>query len=281
MAGAALVLVGLAPLLAYGQSAEASAAPSPHLGRAVSPHKGIVPPKNPSKSLSPDPYFMDNSACTGADDDAACNKIVLSAIANARKKLEKLSPISFSTKTLTAYEKLSPTEQLFVTVNLERTARGLPAVAEMTKKLDTIAQAGAKAGKDPVVDNLPSTLPGGGYIIDATANFAGGFVNPLGSDYGWMYDDGPDSPNGDCKKSGAKGCWGHRDDILHTYETAKICDEYVGNKKGETVMGAGYLKGKGTKYGDSETELFVGVCGAMPTGAVLTWSKAESLLGIH
>jgi hypothetical protein len=62
---------------------------------------------------------------------------VLRAVAHARKVLEKLGGMSFS---LAAYEKLTLDEQLFVSANLERIERGLPAIAVLTGSLDKVAQ---------------------------------------------------------------------------------------------------------------------------------------------
>jgi hypothetical protein len=232
-------------------------------------HKGIVPPKNPAKSLAPDPDFLSfQSPCSGTNDGRKCNREVLKAIAHARKVLEKLRGMSFS---LSAYEKLTRVEQLFVTANLERTERGLPAAVALTKSLDKIAQAGANSDTDPPLDHLPHQLPGGGQVISAGGNWAGGWGNALGADYGWMYDDGLGSSNEDCTKAHPSGCWGHRDNILGTFSSARRC----GGGKHELAMGAGF-----TSAGDSETELFVGVCGPAPTDVVLSWAKARSLLHI-
>jgi hypothetical protein len=44
-------------------------------------------------------------------------------------------------------------------------------------------------------------------------------------------------------------------------------------------MGAGHVT-KGRAYGDSETELLVGVCGPTPTDRVMSWARAKSLLHI-
>ncbi|MGO9909730.1 MAG: hypothetical protein ACLPQS_01005 [Acidimicrobiales bacterium] len=242
-------------------------------GVTVTPHKGILPPKNPSKSLPPKPNFLASSTCSGAKDTTACNDLVLSATSNARKVLEKLGPMSFS---LAAYEKLSGVEQLFVTVNVERVDRGLAPMLELTKSLDSLAQAGAKASTDPDIRSIIDTkLPGGGLVISAGANFASGYGNPLGSNYGWMYDDGLGSANGDCTSKHPQGCWGHRDNILHTYGSTSICDAMAF----ESVMGAGYVK-SGAIYGDGETEVLVGVCGKTPTDSVVTWTKVKSLLHI-
>ncbi|MHB1988662.1 MAG: spore germination YkwD domain-containing protein [Acidimicrobiales bacterium] len=236
------------------------------------PRPGILPPKNPAKSLPPSPNFIDSTTCFGGKDTAACNALILKAIASARKLLENMGPVSLN---LAAYDKMSPVEQLFVTANLERTARGLAPATELTRSLDLVAQAGALAGGDPNVAPLAGkTLPGGGIVIQAGGNWATGYDNPLGSDYGWMYDDGPGGPNTECNLV-ASACWGHRDNILDTYATKKLCQ----GETFQTVMGAGY-RAVGAVDGDGETQVFAGVCGKAPTDPVLTWAKAKSLLGI-
>jgi hypothetical protein len=225
---------------------------------AAAEGKGILPPKNPAHNVNPAPNFFAARSCAGGGDSSACNTIVLRAIAHARQVLEKLGGMSFS---LAAYEKLSPDEQLFVTANLERIERGLPAVTVLTKSLDKVAQVGANDDTDPPLGEVPGTLPGGGHWVSLGGNWAGGFDNALGSDYGWMYDD-----------SGS--AWGHRDNILGQYVSSSSC-----GGQHEIAMGAGHVA-KGKAYGDSETELFAGICGRTPTDTVLTWAKAKSLLHI-
>jgi hypothetical protein len=243
-------------------------------GGAASSHKGILPPKNPSTSLAPDPSFLLSAHCAGGKDGSKCNSIVLKAVAHARKVLEKkMGGMSFS---LSAYEKLTPAEQLFVTVNLERTERGLPAAAVLTRSLDKVAQAGANSDRDPQLSKVPDPLPGGGRPAGIGGNWAGGWDNALGADYAWMYDDGLGSGNADCTRTNKSGCWGHRDNILGTFSSSAIC----GGGRNELAMGAGHVT-KGKAYGDSETELLAGVCGPTPTDAVLTWAKAKSLLHIR
>ena len=226
---------------------------------AATPRSGILPPKNPSRNVNPDPNFLSSGSCAGGRDSATCNAIVLRAVAHARQVLEKIGGMSFS---LSAYEKLTPDEQLFVTANLERTKRGLPAIVVLTRSLDTVAQEGANADADPPLNKVPGTLPGGGRWVSLGGNWAGGYDNPLGADYGWMYDD---------KGSG----WGHRDNILGGYVSSSSC----GGERYEIAMGAGHVT-KGKAYGDSEAELFAGVCGPTPTDVVLTWAKAKKLLHI-
>jgi hypothetical protein len=223
------------------------------------PASGILPPRNPTRNVNPSPNFLGAASCRGGKDTAACNTVVLRAITHARKVLENVGGMSFS---LAAYEKLTPDEQLFVTANLERAKRGLPAITMLTRSLDTIAQDGANADDDPPLNKVPSKLAGGGRWVSLGGNWAGGYDNALGADYGWMYDD--------------KGsAWGHRDNILGGYVSASTC----GGLRHEIAMGAGHVT-KGKTYGDSETELFAGICGPAPTDVVMTWTQAKKLLHI-
>jgi hypothetical protein len=235
-------------------------------------HRGILPPKNPSRSLQPVPAFTNSPKCFLGKDTAACNSLVLRAIAHARKVLEKLPGMSFS---LAAYQKLTPVEQLFATADLERVARGQAPATVLTRSLDKVAQIGANKDEDPPLNEVRSTLPGGGFVISLGGNWAGGWDNALGANYGWMYDDGLGSDNGDCTKTHKSGCWGHRDNILRTYSTRSEC----GGAASELAMGAGHVT-KGKAYGDSETELFAGVCGPAPTDVVITWQKVKRLLKV-
>jgi hypothetical protein len=223
----------------------------------VTPSKGVLPPKNPARNVSPSPNFLVAASCARGGDSGTCNSLVVRAITRARKLLEKLGGMSFS---LAAYEKLTPDEQLFVSANVERVERGLPAIVVLTKSLDKVAQNGAVADDDPPLNQVPGKLPGGGQWVSLGGNWAGGYDNALGSDYGWMYGD--------------KGsAWGHRDNILGKY-TASFC-----TGRHEIAMGAGHVA-KGKAYGDSETELFAGVCGPTPTDVVMTWARAKTLLHI-
>jgi hypothetical protein len=235
--------------------------------RPAAPQTGIVLPKNPSRSLPPSPDFMGSSSCARSGKGRACNREVLKAIAHARKVLEKMRGMSFS---LTAYLKLTAPEQLFVTADLERTERGLPPATVLSRSLDRVAQVGARGDEDPPLNRVPDRLPGGGQVVGLGANWAGGWVNALGADYGWMFDDGPNSPNEDCTKQDQSGCWGHRDNILGTFSSKAEC-----GGASALAMGAGYAARH-----NSRTELFAGVCGPAPTDVVLTWARAKSILGI-
>jgi len=262
-------------IMLAGSAMAGVALPGPALAGVNAPaaaHKGILPPKNPGKSLAADPSFLGRPSCRGGQDGRRCNSIVLTAITRARRVLEKMDGMSFS---LAAYEKLGPDEQLFVTVNLERIERGLAPAVVLTHSLDRVAQTGANADDDPNLSRVPSPLPGGGHPSGIGGNWAGGWDNALGADYGWMYYDGPGADNADCTKTNKSGCWGHRDNILGTFATSRSC----GGGRAELAMGAGHVT-KGKAYGDSETELMVGVCGPTPTDRVMSWARAKSLLHI-
>ena len=243
-----------------GSSAALAAPVSPAAPGAMAiARTGILPPRNPSRSLPPRPDFLAVRACSTAKDGTYCEREILRATGRARSVLEHMHGMSFS---LSAYRKLSHVKQLFVTVNLERVARGLGPAAVLTTSLDAIAQTGARNDDDPPLGQLPSRLPGGGRWISAGGNWAGGWRSPLGANYAWMYDDGPG--------------WGHRDNILGRYANRTRC----GGSASDLAMGAGYI-GSGKQYGDSETELLVGVCGHAPTDVIFRWTTAKQLLHVR
>ncbi|MGA8415347.1 MAG: IPT/TIG domain-containing protein [Candidatus Dormiibacterota bacterium] len=218
---------------------------------------------NPSVSLPPTPNFTDDGLCVfvALDNSDACNQDVVDAIDNARAALESLPPLALSAA---AYYAMTVPEQLFVTVNLERLARGASPIAGLTTQLDTVAQTGANNSSDPSLNGI-SQLTGGASMVRGGGNWAAGTSNPLGSDYYWMYDDGGPS------------AWGHRDNILGGYATG-LC----GSSGVQNYMGAGYTTGGsvigGYDYGPSFTEVFIGACGPPPTDVVFTWPQALQLL---
>jgi hypothetical protein len=267
--GLVLKLIVLSTLSAVVLGGAAFTSPAGARESAGVAHRGILPPRNPAASLWPAPSFL--ASCAQGDDGAECNGVALAAIGHARQTLENLGAMSFS---LAGYEKLTPDEQLFVTVDLERTARGLPPVLVLSRSLNAVAQRGAQAGRDPAIRDVPRVLPGGGRTAYLGATWAGGWVNPLGSDYGWMYDDGPGSTNEDCRTAGPALCWGHRDIILVAFGSPSC-----GGGDAELAMGAGHVM-LAVGYGENDTEVLAGVCGPTPTDAVFTWAEAKKLLRI-
>ena len=90
------------------------------------------------------------------------------------------------------------------------------------------------------------------------ATWSGGWINPLGSDYGWMYDDGPGGTNEDCLTAGSALCWAHRDIILVAFGSPSC-----GGGQAELAMGAGHVI-QTAGWGESDTEVLAGVCGPAP-----------------
>ena len=120
------------------------------------------------------------------------------------------------------------------------------------------------------MNSVPRHLPGGGRTAYESANWAGGWVNPLGADYAWMYDDGPGGSNLDGMTGSSRGCWGHRDNILNRFGQASCV---LATGAGHAAVARGYR--------ESDTVLMVGICGHAPTDAVFTWAKARKLLHIR
>ncbi len=147
-----------------------------------------------------DPNYLLSCSPHGYDNSVGCTDAVLAAINNARA-LEGISAMILPT----GYFGLSPTEQLFVVINLERVARGLAPATATTDQLNSAAQQGAVTNSDPQISNA---------AISWGANWAWGEPNVLAADYVWMYDDGFGSPNITCNAPSSSGCWGHRKNIL-------------------------------------------------------------------
>jgi hypothetical protein len=232
-----------------GARARSVVHPTPVTGAAA--RTGTLPPANPARNIAPDPPFLGTCSGSAYDDSSGCVATVLAAIANAREQ-EGLPGMALPTD----WSQLSPTEQVFVVTNLERTVRGLPPLSGMASALDQAAQSGAAQNADP--------SPPGGFTWTAWgSNWAGNVGNPLEADYYWMYDDGLGSANIDCTPGATTGCWGHRDNILMSLR-CQPC-----------LMGAGY---DGTAFqGDpSWSELLVDTAGSPALD--FSWGQVASFL---
>lgn len=134
------------------------------------------------------------SSVVATPETTGCLDLFVEAFDRARAS-EGLGPLVLPTNFLA----LSVPDQVFVLSNLERSARGLPAMVGTTASLDALARRGAEAGRDPK---------------GVLSVWAGGYHSALGAVFTWIYDDGWHSPNVDCRSPGGAGCWGHRDAIL-------------------------------------------------------------------
>ena len=193
-------------------------APAPAgISQTVATSSSRLPSQSmPSASIAPSSAFQ--QACwTSSVNVAACDAAALANIDSARAA-EGYGPLSLPTN----YESLGTRAQVIIVANAERTSRGLPALPE-NSTLDNLAQAGAQAGGGQGTD------PTGPNGYSWGSNIAWGDPTALAADFGWMYDDGPNSENIDCTSAGAPGCWGHRMNILAPWGGMSGAGVYVHN----------------------------------------------------
>jgi hypothetical protein len=143
-------------------------------------------------------------ACDVAPVSPACEDPLIGDLDAARQALG-LGPYELPSDFAT----LAPDRQLFILVNLDRTAYSLPLISGLSPQLDAAAQAGAVVEQDPAA-------PSADRAVWASA-WAAGLVNVLDAYYQWMYSDGFASLNIDCSSPGAAGCWVHRHGILFAF----------------------------------------------------------------
>lgn len=153
-----------------------------------------------------------------------CTNYVLTAL-NVAQRHEHVRAIILPRN----YYRLSVPEQLFVWANLERVTRGLPPLVGLVPFLNQVAENGAVHDQDPVITNVHYDTSAGewaaGPLVFAdhfeggTSIWAGGDSSTADAMFGWMYDDGwggsaKTTSNIACTSAHARGCWGHRDNIL-------------------------------------------------------------------
>jgi hypothetical protein len=209
--------------------------------------------RNPSRNLPPQPNFV--NTCANNWRGAQCTAQALAAIDRARaREGVRRSVIVLPDN----YQKLSVAEQTFVLTDLERTARGLKPFAALTQAFNDSARAAATARTDP----SPGTTVLQRMGVHSYGSVWAGDFGPLASDYDWMYNDGYSSTgsiNIACATPREWGCWGHRDNILGTYQN-------------EPTLLAG--AGTANPPGMSIAEVLTGGSGKA-TGVVYTWQEAR------
>lgn len=163
---------------------------------------------------------------------------------NECRALEGVGPMVLPSN----FSSLSAGDQQFVVIDLERVNRGLAPIVGLSASLNALAAKGAAVDDDPA-------YPTNGFV-GAGALWAGA-SSPLGADYEWMYDDGPNGfdANADCPSSGGHYCWMHRDIILWK------------GTGGPLVAGAGASAGNG--MGSYAFEV---VSGYSTAGLTFTWA---------
>ena len=242
---------------------------------------GIVPPHDPATNVAATPAYntvANHMYQVGSPLPPCWRWLVNKIVANPRNvecvraetqatnhahRLERVAGITLPRN----FASLTANEQLLVLVDLERVSRGETPVLGLSRAADVMAQRGAQANQDPVLSD-PHSIPGatGGW----TANWAAA-VSPLDANYSWMYLDGwagkGKTFNYLCTSAGARGCWGHRNDVLVNSSTLPC---YAASCS--LVMGAGSVNDHWSIY-NSYTELLVQVSGT-PPALIYSWKQA-------
>lgn len=222
-------------------------------------------------NIPPNPDFFND--CNGNVDDNSpkCDTAAMAAINNARK-LQGIAPLPIS---LAYWLTLNNEEQTFVISNLERIARGVPAVVAETNQLNVLAQIFADDNADPEVPNCGYNSAGvyissgcnladGIHTYGQAGNKAEGDPNPLAADYQYMYDDGPGGAYTGCATDGPNNtstCWEHRSNILY-YQPG--CPT--------TYSGAAF-EPAGPGKGEVFNQIFVPSC-TIPSDETFSWPEA-------
>jgi hypothetical protein len=193
-------------------------------GSAQAASAGIVPPRNPA------------SDCT------AGAGMGIAAI-NACRAQEGVGPLRLPSN----WGALTPVQQGFVLIDLERVNRGLPAIVGLSAPLNGLASSGASSSSDP-------SFPAGGFV--GGGGIWAGAPSVLAADYLWMYVDGPGGDNLDCTASDSKGCWGHREIMLWD-RTA-----------GPLVSGGGYATA-----GGADSLAYLVLSGYSTANLTFTWAS--------
>ncbi|MDA8287364.1 MAG: hypothetical protein M0014_02730 [Actinomycetota bacterium] len=162
------------------------------------------------------------------NDSPRCPALVVQGI-DRERRAEHLRPLALPTN----FASLGAGDQLFVLVNLERIARGVPPLVGVAEALSPAANSAAERGGDPIFAKRygaieVATDSGGTYAFDGA--WAGGSLNPVAAIFGWLYQDGWGGPgktsNLACTSSAASGCWAHRDELLGR-DTGTTCSDCV------------------------------------------------------
>jgi hypothetical protein len=253
---------------------------------------GLLPPDNPSNNVTPSPNFLSSGICQETSVATPCTNPCVHLVGQGSNQ-RVVFPAYSGTPTCTMFVlrslntaradeglpaivlptnwfQLKPAEQIFVIVDLERTARGLPPYLGLNRQLHLSAQSAANRDTDPAYARGfragldPQGVPGMGSTM------AVGY-SPLAADYEWMYNDGWGgssslTPNIACTFPGAIGCWGHRDELLGFDGTF---DFGVGLHCTTCEMGTGFAIVNGSGSFTSLIELPAGT----PPPMYFTWAR--------
>lgn len=203
---------------------------------------------DPATITAPSQQFV--AACDGMGTsqaaNQACDGVAIPEFNSARAK-EGVKPLVLPED----FDTLSVPLQVLAITDLERVDRGLAPVPGLSSYLNSLAQQGANA------NDHPPFAPLGNGRSQVTVNWAG-TDSALLAAFMWMYWDGPGSGNLSCQNANDSGCWGHRHDLMYSYESP-------------IAMGAGVAQG-------SIAQELIGGDTADPIDVTPTWADISGTL---
>jgi hypothetical protein len=233
-------------LLAPALIAAAVALAAPPLAEPAT--AAAAPAGNPPQNSAPSAATV-RACLTPHTPIANCDTHALADVDAARRG-EGVAPMTLPGD----FAALPVPQRLLALVDLERVDRGLPPALGLTGRLNAAARRAAAAETDPIG---PSGYSWG-------SNWAGGTRSTVFDDFSWMYDDGFGSQNLACQSPTDSGCWGHRDNVLASFEAS-------------VAMGA-------SVHAASLTELLVGAYQPAANGAdpllSPTWAQIAQTLPV-
>jgi hypothetical protein len=199
---------------------------------------------DPATITTPSQQFIAtcDGMATSQAANQACDGVAIPEFNTARAK-EGVKPLVLPE----VFDTLSVPLQILTITNLERVDRGLAPVPGLSSYLNSLAQQGANAHDHPPFPALVGRT-------QVTVNWAG-TDSALLAAFMWMYWDGPGGGNLGCP---GDGCWGHRHNLMYSYETP-------------IAMGAGVAPG-------SIGQEFIGGDTADPIDVTPTWADISGTL---
>jgi hypothetical protein len=248
--GLAAAAVAVAPAAATSASAAGVPAdPAALVATAAGGPTAYDPIPDPAVNTPPNPSFYFPCGTYGAL-SPQCVTATVQAIDNARAR-EGVGPLHLPGN----YTALPADQQLFVVTQAERADRGVAPLTGLNAYVGAAAQSGADRRTDP---SYTPNAPGVTQWFAWAANWASDY-GALGSDYDWMYNDGPGGSNIECTATNHSGCWGHRHNVLSVFPGQ------------QTIMGAA-VSGNATGTSPASfATLIVGV-----NGNPATWAPATA-----
>ena len=238
-------------IFAFGDASYVGSVPSVLTTSSAHP---ILPPSNPSANTTPSPSF--GVSCYQVT-YSSCNSSAIAAIDSARSSLEGLAPMNLPSN----FNNLTPAEQVFVLIDIERVDRGLAPIVGMVNELNSDASIGANSYTDPNYRNeaIPGVTGSYGWVSIWSDDYSS-----AASIFDWMYDDGYNSFNYDCQSPTSPYCWGHRDNILAATPAGT-----------SWIMGAYSIAASGLY---SQAALMLNITGTVtPSDFTYTWAQAQAM----